>query len=62
MFNKKYRLSYLLLFYEDLDEKVTYIAEKLKNSKAAKGILLPSSHQHHLLPCLISLYYMHCSD
>lgn len=27
MFSKKYRLSYLSLFYEDLDEKVTYIAE-----------------------------------
>ena len=25
MFSKKYRLSYLPLFYEDLDEKVTYI-------------------------------------
>lgn len=27
----KYRLGYLPLFYEDLDEKVTYILEKLKN-------------------------------
>lgn len=39
MFNKKYRLSYLPLFYEDLDEKVTYIAEKLKNPKAAIDLL-----------------------
>ncbi len=39
MFNKKYRLSYLPLFYEDLDEKVTYIAEKLKNPKAANDLL-----------------------
>ena len=39
MLNKKYRLSYLPLFYEDLDEKVTYIAEKLKNPKAANDLL-----------------------
>lgn len=39
MFSKKYRLSYLPLFYEDLDEKVTYIAEKLKNQKAANDLL-----------------------
>ena len=39
MFSKRYRLSYLPLFYEDLDEKVTYIAEKLKNPKAANDLL-----------------------
>lgn len=39
MFSKKYRLSYLPLFYEDLDEKITYIAEKLKNPKAANDLL-----------------------
>ena len=39
MFSKKYRLSYLPLFYEDLDEKVSYIAEKLKNPKAANDLL-----------------------
>ena len=39
MFSKKYRLSYLPLFYKDLDEKVTYIAEKLKNPKAANDLL-----------------------
>ncbi len=39
MFSKKYRLSYLPLFYNDLDEKVTYIAEKLKNPKAANDLL-----------------------
>ena len=39
MLSKKYRLSYLPLFYEDLDEKVTYIAEKLKNPKAANDLL-----------------------
>lgn len=37
--NKKYRLSYLPLFYEELDEKVRYIAEKLKNPKAANDLL-----------------------
>lgn len=32
-------MSYLPLFYEDLDEKVTYIAEKLKNPKATNDLL-----------------------
>ena len=39
MLSKKYRLSYLSLFYEDLDEKVTYIAEVLRNPKAANDLL-----------------------
>ncbi len=39
MQSKKYRLSYLPLFYKDLDEKITYIAEKLKNPKAASDLL-----------------------
>ena len=39
MLSKRYRLSYLPLFYEELDEKVTYIAEKLKNPKAANDLL-----------------------
>ena len=39
MLSKKYRLSYLPLFYEDLDEKITYIAEALKNPKAANDLL-----------------------
>ncbi len=39
MFSKKYRLSYLPLFYDDLDEKVTYITEKLNNPKAANDLL-----------------------
>nr|WP_288886419.1 type II toxin-antitoxin system RelE/ParE family toxin [uncultured Blautia sp.] len=39
MSGRAYRLRYLPLFYEDLDEKVTYIAEKLKNPKAAYDLL-----------------------
>ena len=39
MYDKKYRLRYLPLFYGDLDEKITYIAEKLKNPKAASDQL-----------------------
>ena len=39
MYDKKYRLRYLPLFYEDLDEKVSYISEKLKNPKAASDLL-----------------------
>ena len=39
MLSKKYRLSYLPLFYEDLDEKITYIVENLNNLKAANDLL-----------------------
>ncbi|MCM1570064.1 MAG: type II toxin-antitoxin system RelE/ParE family toxin [Roseburia sp.] len=39
MLSKKYRLSYLPLFYEDIDEKITYIIEKLRNPKAADDLL-----------------------
>ena len=39
MLSKKYRLRYLPLFYEELDEKMTYIAENLKNPKAANDLL-----------------------
>ncbi len=36
---EKYRLTYLPLFYDDLEEKVTYIAEVLNNPKAANELL-----------------------
>ena len=39
MRSEKYRLRYLPLFYEDLDEKIAYIAETLKNPKAARDLL-----------------------
>ena len=39
MLSKKYRLSYLPLFYEDLDEKITYIVENLMNPQAANDLL-----------------------
>ncbi|MCM1287404.1 MAG: type II toxin-antitoxin system RelE/ParE family toxin [Clostridium sp.] len=39
MLSRKYRLRYLPLFYEDLDEKITYIVEKLKNLEAANSLL-----------------------
>ena len=39
MRNEKYRLRYLPLFYQDLDEKITYIVGKLKNPKAASDLL-----------------------
>ena len=35
MHDEKYKLRYLPLFYKDLDERVTYIADELKNPKAA---------------------------
>ena len=34
--SKKYRLRYLPLFCENLDEKVTYITEVLKNPEGGK--------------------------
>ena len=37
--NKDYKLRYLPVFYEDLDEKITYIAEKLENQVAASDLL-----------------------
>ena len=40
MLSKKYRLRYLPLFYEELEEKVTYILEKLKNPKAANDLVM----------------------
>lgn len=39
MFDRKYRLSYLPVFYEDLREKVMYIAEVLRNPQAADDLL-----------------------
>jgi len=35
----KYKLRYLPLFYEDLEEKIVYIAEILHNEKAANDLL-----------------------
>ena len=35
----RYKLRYLPLFYEDLEEKITYIAETLHNEKAANDLL-----------------------
>ena len=39
MADTKYKLRYLPLFYEDLEQKVMYIAEKLHNQKAANDLL-----------------------
>lgn len=39
MANTKYKLRYLPLFYNDLEEKIVYIAEKLHNEKAANDLL-----------------------
>ena len=35
----KYKLRYLSLFYEDLEQKVVYIAEKLQNPQAANDLI-----------------------
>lgn len=39
MTNENYKLRYLPLFYEDLENKVVYIAERLTNPKAANDLL-----------------------
>ena len=39
MSDKKYKLRYLPVFYEDLEQKVMYIAESLQNKKAANDLL-----------------------
>ncbi len=39
MADTKYKLRYLPLFYEDLEQKVMYIAENLHNQKAADDLL-----------------------
>ena len=39
MVDTKYILLYLPLFYEELEEKVVYIAETLKNPQAANDLL-----------------------
>ena len=39
MVDVKYKLRYLPLFYEDLEQKVIYITEELHNQKAANDLL-----------------------
>lgn len=39
MTEKEYKLRYLPLFYQDLEQKVTYIAEQLQNVKAANDLI-----------------------
>ena len=39
MADTQYELRYLPLFYEDLEQKVIYISEMLKNKKAANDLL-----------------------
>lgn len=39
MAETQYELRYLPLFYEDLEQKVVYIAETLHNEKAANDLL-----------------------
>ena len=38
MADAKYKLRYLPLFYEDLEQKVIYIAEELHNQQAANEL------------------------
>lgn len=39
MVKTEYSLSYLPLFYEDLEKEITYIAEILMNSEAANELI-----------------------
>ena len=39
MADPKYKLQYLPLFYQDLEQNAVYIAEKLQNEKAANDLI-----------------------
>lgn len=39
MLDQKYTLSYLPLFYEELESAVLYVANRLGNPKAAENLL-----------------------
>ena len=39
MVDRKYKLRYLPLFYEDLEQKVVYIMESLQNPQAANDLI-----------------------
>ena len=39
MADRKYKLRYLPLFYEDLEQKLVYIAENLQKPKAANDLI-----------------------
>ena len=39
MDKSKYTLRYIPLFYEELEQKITYIAEELSNPIAANNLL-----------------------
>ena len=39
MIEKKYKLRYLPLFYEELNDAIEYILNELKSSKAANDLL-----------------------
>lgn len=39
MAETKYKLRYLPMFYEDFEQKIVYISEKLQNKKAAKDLI-----------------------
>ena len=39
MADRKYKLRYLPMFYEDLEQKVVYIAENLQNPQAANDLI-----------------------
>ena len=49
MTDKKYKLRYLPLFYEDLEQKVVYILEKLQNEKAANDLIDAVETNHSMV-------------
>lgn len=49
MTDKKYKLRYLPLFYEDLEQKVVYISEKLQNEKAANDLIDAVETNHSMV-------------
>ncbi len=53
MDSTKYKLRYLPLFYEDLEQKMRYISEKLNNPKAANDLIDAVKNKESLygIPC-----------
>lgn len=49
MDSTKYKLRYLPLFYEDLEQKMRYISEKLNNPKAANDLIDAVKNKESLL-------------
>ena len=58
MADTKYKLRYLALFYEDLEQKAVYIAKNAENSKASvscQSLMLDSDSRSDTIPANVVL-------